>query len=96
MSCEHLDFEANVEVSRITDGEDGELTNIYADVRVWCKECGEALCFIGVPPGLSPRQPRVEIGAKELRCPMRPESSPPEWGSGGPGFDVERGGARSN
>lgn len=96
MTCEHPNFNANVEVSRITETDGGPVTNIYADVRVWCRACGEPLCFIGVPPGLSPREPRIEIGAEELRCPMRPRSSPPDWGTGGPGFDVETNRAKTN
>lgn len=96
MTCEHDSFAAVVEVSRITDGDGGPLTNLYADVRVRCADCGEQMRFIGVEPGLSPRRPMCEVGGLELRCPMQPESADPSWGTTGPGYSVGVHGASDN
>lgn len=57
-----MDFEANVEVNRLlADGspEDSTPIGFDATIRVWCKDCDEKFRWIGVPYGLSPRQPML-------------------------------------
>lgn len=88
--CPHEEFDASVGVGRISDVEGGPIVQFSADIRVWCKACGESMVWIGVDPGLSPRGPRMSIDAKELHAPLRPETYPADFGLDGPGFDVRR------
>lgn len=88
--CPHEEFDAVVGVGRITEVEGGPVVQYQADVRVWCKACNEPMVWIGVDPGLSPREPRMSIDGKELHLPCRPETSPADFGLDGPGFDVRR------
>lgn len=67
MSCNHLDFAANVSVSRITDS-----SVWYADLTVKCVQCGQSMQFIGFPMGLSPGEPMISVSGTELRIPFRP------------------------
>ena len=54
----------------------------------YCVDCDEPFRWIGVPIGLSPRQPMVSVDETELRAPLRPASSDPDFGLGLPGFAV--------
>jgi hypothetical protein len=87
--CQHEDFVANVIVNRITSVEDGPTTSYQAEVKIECLACHEPFVFVGLPTGMSPRQPCVSIDWTELRCPVRPESAPEGWGEAGPGFSVQ-------
>ena len=44
--------------------------------------------WTGCPPGLSFAAPMVSIDGTELRAPLRPASSDPDFGLGLPGFSV--------
>jgi hypothetical protein len=87
--CPHENFDAHVEVNRIT-ASDGDPTVIsYAtDIKVNCHDCGEPFRWTGVPAGLSPRQPMCSVDETELRAPLRPASADPDFGLGLPGFSV--------
>lgn len=85
--CEHASFEATVEVNRLLN--DGEVVAFSADVRVSCADCDEPFVWSGLPVGLSPLRPMVSMDGRELRAPLRPSSSPPDFGRIGPGFHVE-------
>lgn len=87
-ACPHENFEATVGVHRLTDGDDGPVTGYTAEIRVRCLDCDEPFRWIGVPAGLSPREPRVSVDETELRAPLRPASSDPDFGLGLPGFAV--------
>lgn len=67
MSCDHPDFEARVDVARITDS-----AVWYADLTVRCAACGQEMQFIGFPMGLSPGEPMINVSGTELRIPFRP------------------------
>jgi hypothetical protein len=89
-ACEHLDFSATVDVNRLGTGEtvDGMPRGYMADIRVSCADCGEAFRWVGVPAGLSFSHPTVSIDEAELRAPLRPASSDPDFGLGIPGFAI--------
>lgn len=73
MSCPHLNFHAQVDVSRCQRNETDEtIVAFYADVRVFCNECGKPFEFIGIPMGLSPGQPRCSVDGQEARMPIKP------------------------
>jgi hypothetical protein len=87
--CPHEDFDASVEVNRITGQEGAEIPGAYsAVVRVSCSRCGEAFRWIGLQAGLMPGRPMVSVDETELRAPIRPASSDPDFGLGIPGFAV--------
>jgi hypothetical protein len=89
-ACPHARFNADVEINRVIgkDEPDAEVTGYSADIRVWCADCEEPFRWIGVPAGLSPREPMVSVDETELHAPMRPASSDPDFGLGLPGFAV--------
>jgi len=87
-ACPHENFAADVEVNRLAGKDGAEITGYAADIRVWCADCDERFRWIGVPAGLSPREPMVSVDETELRAPLRPASSDPDFGLGIPGFAV--------
>lgn len=87
-ACAHEDFEASVEVNRLTATDGGPVTAFSADIRVNCADCGEAFRWIGVPAGMKPDRPMVSVDETELHAPLRPASSDPDFGLGIPGFAV--------
>jgi hypothetical protein len=92
--CPHENFAAEVDVVRIGQddpGNDTGLPNHYmAEVRVRCTDCDERFRWIGVPAGVSPNQPMCSVDETELRAPIRPASSDPDFGLGIPGLAIER------
>jgi len=86
--CPHEDFLAATEVNRLTDVENGPVTGYAVAVRVWCADCGEQFRWMGVPAGVGGRAPSVSVDEAELRAPMRPASSDPDFGLGIPGFAI--------
>lgn len=68
--CDHGEFRADVDVTRVLDDrEDGDVTAYACDVRVSCAECGEPFGFRGVPCGVSVvGQPMRSADALELRA----------------------------
>lgn len=87
-ACPHNDFEARVEVNRLTSNDNGPVTGYAADIRIQCLHCREPFRFIGVPAGLRPDRPMCSVDETELRAPIRPASSDPDFGLGIPGFAV--------
>lgn len=69
-ACEHEDFQADVEVVRITDGAGGAVTQFMAEVTVRCVGCGEPFGFRGPPAGHSWLEPRCSLDALQLRVPL--------------------------
>ncbi len=69
--CEHENFKAEVAVSRLTD-ETGKITGYTTDITVHCNDCLKPFEWIGVPGGVSPNHPCVDIERVELRAPIRP------------------------
>ena len=70
--CQHLEFKAQVEVARVTDGESGPVGHFIADVRVTCTECGQHFSFVGLPAGHTFAGPSTDITGCRLSAPMQP------------------------
>ncbi|MGH9121973.1 MAG: hypothetical protein ACRDYC_08505, partial [Acidimicrobiales bacterium] len=88
--CEHEDFLAEVEVERVTKVDDGPVIGYCAHIHVWCAVCDERFRWVGVPGGLSPAQPMCSPDETELRAPIRPATSDPDFGMGIPGFAIRQ------
>jgi len=86
--CPHEDFEAEVEINRLSGTESGPVEAFQANIRVRCAHCEEPFRWIGVQAGLMPDRPMVSVDETELRAPIRPASSDPDFGMGIPGFAV--------
>lgn len=88
--CPHPDFEADVVVNRIGEGDtaDGLPAAFMADIRVRCAACGEPFRWAGVQAGMSFARPMVSLDEYELHAPLRPASSDPDFGLGIPGFAI--------
>lgn len=91
VACPHLKFDATVAVGRIGTGDtvDGMPQAYVAEVTVWCADCDEPFRWVGVPAGMSFDQPAVSVDETELRAPIRPASSDPDFGLGLPGFAIQ-------
>ncbi len=93
-ACLHPDFIATVEVGRVLpDGSDESDMTIepfryIAQVRVNCAACDEPFRWIGVEAGEQPNRPMASVDDLELRAPLRPASSDPDFGLGGIGYSV--------
>lgn len=68
--CPHLNFEAQVDVNRLTEKEGGPVTKWAADIRIRCADCGAECHFVGVDQGLSFRRPMCSADGTELRAPI--------------------------
>lgn len=90
--CRHEDFTAHVEVNRLFPREESaEPSGFAAVVHIWCSGCEEAFTFMGVPTvGMLVTEPTISPDATELRIPIRPRSSEPDFGLGLPGFSIRR------
>lgn len=87
--CLHENFDAFVDVGRITASEtDQTVIGYSAEIRVTCRDCAEPFRWTGVQAGLSPRGPMCSVDETELRAPLRPASADPDFGMGLPGFAV--------
>jgi hypothetical protein len=64
--CDHPTFAARVEVDRLTDA-----PVWYANLTLTCEVCGEAMPFVGLPMGLSPGEPMVDVAGTQARIPFR-------------------------
>lgn len=88
-ACLHENFDAYVEVNRVTASDnDPTVVGYHADIKVNCHDCGEPFRWLGVRAGMSPRSPMCSLDETELRAPIRPASSDPDFGLGLPGFAV--------
>lgn len=91
-ACVHPDFAAQVNVHRLYN-EEGIDPATYPDafaveIRIECAVCHEPFRFIGLKAGLMPDRPMVNASEDELRVPIRPASSDPDYGLGIPGFAI--------
>ena len=90
LPCDHINFEALVIVNRIQRSDDDPTVVGYnADITVACAGCGEPFRWTGVAAGMSPGRPMCSVDGTELRAPLRPASSDPDFGLGLPGFSVK-------
>jgi hypothetical protein len=72
--CEHRNFYVRGNVTRLTDGDDGPVTGYSVDFTVWCDVCKEPFVFIGLPAGMSFKEPMVSVDGREARMPIAPAS----------------------
>lgn len=88
--CPHLNFDAVVTVARVGEAEttDGLPRAYSAEITVCCAHCKEPFRWVGLPAGLSFARPMVSPDERELRAPLRPASSDPDFGMGIPGFAI--------
>lgn len=85
--CPHENFVAVVKVNRLT-ADNGPVEGYTADIRVNCADCGEPFRWIGPRAGLSANRPTMSVDETELRAPLRPASTDPDFGLG-PGFAIQ-------
>lgn len=74
--CEHMNFESNVSVGRITDDK-GIVRNYVADIHIKCVDCQIPFQFIGMPLGVSYDKPMMEVDGLEARLPIAPQGEIP-------------------
>jgi hypothetical protein len=87
--CPHSNFGAVVEVNRVTATDtDPTVVAFNANITVHCTDCAEPFRWTGLQAGLNPRRPMVSVDETELRAPLRPASSDPDFGMGLPGFAI--------
>lgn len=80
MACEHLEFEACVDVNRLSREEGGPITGYNAEIQIRCRECKTPFSFKGVPAGSSYSHPTVSaVYGEELRTPIEPAPGAPSW-----------------
>ena len=72
--CEHLRFEAHVEVARVLPSEPGADMRFLAHVQVRCVDCRTRFAFQGVPWGLGWDAPHAGPPGFELRAPIVPDA----------------------
>lgn len=70
--CLHMNFNANVQVTRLTDVDDGPVKTFAADIKVNCADCNMPFQWMGVGRGLSVIQPMMSADGFELRAPLMP------------------------
>lgn len=90
--CEHIDFQAMVEVARIQRSDDDPtIIGFNAEIRVWCANCDEPMRWTGpYEVGMVADRPTVDAAGTELRAPLRPASSDDDFGLGLGGFTVRQ------
>lgn len=72
-ACAHKQFEARVNVVRLSDAGRGRFTT---EINIRCAACKEPFRWLGAKPGLSPYKPMVSIDGLELRAPIEPQGTP--------------------
>ena len=76
--CEHLNFDANVSVGRITKGEGGPVESFMAHVKIKCMDCGRPFQFLGLPLGLDMRGAMMDVEGQEARLAIAPLGTVPQ------------------
>ena len=65
--CDHMGFEAQVDVNRLEDTQDGEAIRCMVDLHIQCAACHSPLCF-ALPLGLDLTQgATMSVDATEAR-----------------------------
>lgn len=72
MPCEHMNFQGQVDVSRLIDERGEHAMRFTADVHIACVDCGVKFRFLGSQFGSSMNEPRLSADALELRAPIEP------------------------
>lgn len=87
-ACPHPDFIADVQVHRLVNDGEEHPHGYIADVKVRCSACDEPFRWTGLQAGVLPNRPMCSIDETELRAPLRPQSTDPDFGLGIPGFAI--------
>jgi hypothetical protein len=73
MSCEHMNFRADVKVGRLKESDTSDVIVMFvAEVQVKCAECGQPFEFIGIPMGFAHFEPRCSIDGLTANMPIKP------------------------
>jgi hypothetical protein len=83
--CQHENFDATVEVARLTNKE-GIVHAYSADIKVVCHDCKLPFEFPGFAHGISSHEARVSIDGQTMCVPLKPKGQ--EAFSFYPGFNV--------
>jgi len=70
--CDHSDFQAQVNVGRLSNETGGPIAVYTADVTISCAQCGVPFRFVGLTAGSHYAEPRVSIDGIEMRAPIEP------------------------
>ena len=70
--CEHENFSSNVAISRLEN-----VGRFAADIHITCTDCDTPFKFLGLPGGLYPDKPTVDVAQIEARMPIAPLEE--EW-----------------
>jgi hypothetical protein len=71
-TCEHAKFHAQVNVTRLTDGDGGRVTGYTSEITIKCADCGLPFRFLGLPFGSHYAEPRLSVDSLTLRAPLEP------------------------
>lgn len=74
--CNHLNFQAECQVRRLTEGDNGPITSYVAEIHIKCADCGQVFGFLGPPAGTRNELPTTSQDGLELRCPIVPGPVP--------------------
>lgn len=75
-NCQHKEFHADVNVTRLTDGEGSEkIIGYAADARIICDECKIRFVFLGLPEGVIRGGAARSIDGTEARLYIAPEGT---------------------
>jgi hypothetical protein len=82
--CAHMNFDAQVSVSRIED-----IGRFVAAVTIKCVECGLPFQFVGVQPGFNYDAPTVRLDGLEVDLPICPQGAQPNPLQGLMGYTIK-------
>lgn len=77
MTCQHLNFAAEVGVNRLTESEGGPVKGYCADVRIKCAECNLPFQFLGLEPGYDSQGARVSLDGLQANIALTPQGVAP-------------------
>lgn len=75
-------------VNRLAHDHDAYPEAYMAEIRLTCADCGEPFRWTGLSAGINFRVPMTDVTGQELRAPIRPASSDPDFGLGLPSFGI--------
>lgn len=69
--CEHKNFQAQVDVIRLTDDK-GNVNGYTTDITINCADCFKPFEWVGLPMGVNNTKPCVSVDGIQLRAPIKP------------------------
>jgi hypothetical protein len=71
--CDHKNFKAQVDVTRLTENDDlGKVIGYRAEIEIHCMDCFMPFRFVGLPGGYLPDRPTISIEGTRARMPIKP------------------------